>query len=89
MGTSNGHEVLTDYSHRPGVRHIMKQPSAPSSGQAPHYWTTASQYRLMTMATNADECPIREAQQVVADSYSVRAETHELLHWLRRLMADE
>jgi hypothetical protein len=67
----------------------MKQPPTPSSDQALHYWTTASQYRLMTMAANTDECLIREAQQVVRGNYSMRPETQELLHWLRRLVADD
>jgi hypothetical protein len=86
MGCSNGHEVLTDYRHRACVRRIMKQ--SPTSGQPLHYWTTASQYRLMMITAN-DECLIREAQQVVTDSYAMRAETQELLHWLRRLVADD
>ena len=30
-----------------------------------------------------------EVQQMVVDGYSVRAEIRELLHWFRRLVADD
>jgi hypothetical protein len=43
----------------------------------------------MTMAANTDECLIQEAQQVVADSYSKKAGTQELLRWFRRPVADD
>ena len=67
----------------------MKQPPISSSGQTPQYWTTANQHRLMTMAANTDECLIQEAQQVVADGYSKKTESEELLPWFRRLVADD